>query len=261
MSAAELAHPCDAKINKRGQVTGYICEGETETRPPSEPPRLAASVSTGEGAPPPLPEDVGFRAEYGRTPEGGQCIQLVDLVGPNEANSALTAQAESLYLQALATTPPCPDPVGVAAVASTPTIEAARFWQQMDLPTLDPRIAPGKAIVGLPAYLETGGAPSVTDGGDTPFGPLTITASRSITVAWDDGSGSTTGPHAGSGGRHPDGDITWVYGRSGPRNVAVTQTWTATWVVGDASGTFTGRGTTSTLFGFPVEQVQAVRNR
>ena len=80
-------------------------------------------------------------------------------------------------------------------------------------------------------------------------------------MAWDDGSGSTTGPHAGNGGPYPDGDIAWVYGRSGPRDVAVTQTWTATWAVGDASGTFTGRGTTATLFGFPVEEVQAVRNR
>lgn len=247
---------CHSKINKRGEVTGSVCEGGTDevvVEPAQQ--RVAGPVSALEGAPPPLAEDVGFRAEYGRTPEGAQCIRLVDLVGPNEANSSLTAQAESLYLRALATTPPCPAPAGAPAITSTPTIEAARFWQQMDLPTLDPRIAPGKALVGLAAYLETGGAPSVTDGGDTPFGPLTITASRSTTVAWDDGSGSTTGPHAGNGGPYPDGDIAWVYGRSGPRDVAVTQTWTATWAVGDASGTFTGRGTTATLFGFPVEEV------
>lgn len=220
-------------------------------------------AASGGGAAPQAPPsaDVGFRVEYGRTPEGGQCIRLVDLVGPGEANSGATAQAEALYLRALGTTPPCPDPVGVPVVASTPAIEAARFWQQMDLPGLGPSIAPGRALVGLPAYLETGGATTVTAGGDTPFGALSITATRSVTVAWDDGPGSTTGPHAGSGGPHPAGDITWVYGRSGPRDVAVTQTWTATWAVGGASGTFTGRGTTSTLFGFPVEEVQAVRNR
>jgi hypothetical protein len=204
---------------------------------------------------------VGIRVEYGRTPEGAQCISLVDVVGPNEANSGPTAQAEALYLRAIGTTPPCPAPVGVPVAASSPVVEAARFWQQMDLPALAPSIAPGRALVGLPAYLETGGAPAVTDGGDTPFGPLSITATRSITVDWDDGAGSTTGPHAGSGGPHPDGDITWMYGRSGLRDVAVTQTWTATWAVGAVSGTFTGRGTTSTLFGFPVEEVQAVRNR
>ena len=209
----------------------------------------------------PLAQDVGIRVEYGRTPEGEQCIRLVDLIGPDEANSGQTAQAELLYLRALATTTACPGPEGLPAIASTPTIEAARFWRQMDLPTLAPRIAPGVAIVGLRAYLETGGAETVADGGATPFGPLTITAARSITVAWDDGPGSTTGPHRGSGGPHPDGDITWTYGRSGPRDVAVTQTWTATWSIGGASGTFTGRGTTATLFGFPVEEVQAVRNR
>ena len=204
---------------------------------------------------------MGIRAQYGRTPEGEQCIRLVDFIGPDEANSAQTAQAEQLYLQALATTISCPGPTGLPAVASTPTIEAARFWQQMDLPALAPRIEPGLAIVGLRAYLEAGGTETVTDGGATPFGPLTMTATRSITVAWDDGPGSTTGPHPGSGGPHPDGDITWTYGRSGPRDVAVTQTWTATWSIGGTGGTFTGRGTTATLFGFPVEEVQAVRNR
>ncbi|MDQ3385463.1 MAG: hypothetical protein M3503_05540 [Actinomycetota bacterium] len=204
---------------------------------------------------------MGIRVQYGRTPEGEQCIRLVDFIGPDEANSAQTAQAELLYLQALATTVACPGPTGLPAVASTPTVAAARFWQQMDLPALAPRIAPGTAIVGLRAFLETGGAETVTDGGDTPFGPLTITATRSISVDWDDGPGATTGPHLGSGDPYPEGDITWIYGRSGPRDVAVTQTWTATWSIGAASGTFTGRGTTATLFGFPVEEVQAVRNR
>jgi hypothetical protein len=131
----------------------------------------------------------------------------------------------------------------------------------MDLPELAPRIAPGRALVGLPAFLEAGGAATVTSGGPTPFGPLTITAERVLTVDWADGPGSVTGPHLGSGGPHPDGDITWVYGRSGARDVAVTQTWTARWSIGGAGGTFSGRGTTSTLFGFPVEQIQAVRDR
>ena len=256
---------CHAKINKRGEVTGSVCEGGREKTevPSARAIAPARPVVAGEGGAPPGPpaRDVGLRVEFGRTPEGGQCIRLVDFVGPNEANSGPTARAEALWLRARGETPPCPEPVGAPVVASSPAIEAARFWQQMDLPALAPKIAPGMALVGLPAYLETGGAPTVTDGGDTPFGPLSITATRSVTVAWDDGFGSTTGPHAGSGGPHPGGDITWEYGRSGPRDVAVTQTWTATWSVGGASGTFTGRGTTSTLFGFPVEEVQAVRNR
>ncbi len=131
----------------------------------------------------------------------------------------------------------------------------------MPLPDLTPKIDPGKALVGWEAFLETGGQPSVTTGGATPFGELTITATRTVTVDWDDGPDSVTGPHEGSGGPHPDGDITWIYGRSGARDIAVTQTWTATWSIGGAGGTFSGRGTTSTLFGFLVEEVQAVRNR
>jgi len=208
-----------------------------------------------------LLQDIGIRTTFGRNPDGAQCVSLADFIGPNEANSAASLQAEQRFLALGGQIPQCTGPTGLPAIASTPTIEAARFWQQMDLPSLTPRIEPGKAIVGLRAYLETGGAPSVTDGGGTPFGPLTITATRSITVDWADGPGSTTGPYLGSGGSHPDGDIAWVYGRSGPRDVAVTQTWTATWSIGGATGTFTGRGTTSTLFGFPVEEVQAVRNR
>ena len=267
LAAVVLAEPataarknCFTEVNDFSEVTGVVCDGEASagTDPRDRP---ATPVSTGPAAPPTDSRDVGIRAEYGRTPDGQQCIRLVDFVGPNEANSSLTAQAEQLYLRSLANTMACPGPDGLPAIASTPTIEAARFWQQMDLPALVPRIEPGKALVGLRAYLETGGQPSATDGGDTPFGPLTIKATRTVTVDWDDGPGSTTGPHAGSGGPHPDGDITWLYGRSGPRDIAVTQTWTATWSIGGVGDTFSGRGTTSTLFGFPVEEVQAVRDR
>lgn len=249
-----------------GRVVGVECGGDEQSaRPASKSPaRPVVRIATGidePAPPPPAPQDVGIRASFGRTPDGQQCIQLTDFVGPDEANSALTAQAEQLYLRSLATTPACPGPAGLPVIASSPVIEAARFWQDMDLPALTPRIEPGRAVVGLPAYLETGGRPSVTDGGATPFGALTITATRAVDVDWDDGVGSTTGPHAGIGGPHPDGDITWVYARSGARDVSVTQTWTATWSIGGSGGTFSGRGTTSTLFGFPVEEIQAVRNR
>ena len=260
-SASAAAPDCPPQRDAIGRLVGVGCGGSTERSSPGRSTAQQVARVDEEASPPPPPEDVGYRVRYGRTPEGEQCVELVDLVGPNEANSAATAQAEARYLRALATTPQCRDAPPAAAVATTPAIEAARFWQQMDLPPLAPHIAPGRAIVGLPAFLETGGAPSVTDGGDTPFGPLTITATRSVEVAWDDGPGSTTGPHDGAGGPYPDGDITWVYGRSGPRDVAVTQTWTAAWAIGEATGTFSGRGTTSTLFGFPVDEVQAVRNR
>ena len=249
------------RANGRGGFTQVTCGGEESSGSESADPVAQPVIDRGPGLPPPPAEDVGIRAEFGFTPTGDRCIRLVDFVGPNEANSSLTAQAEQLYLRSLANTMACPGPDGLPAIASTPTIEAARFWQQMDLPALVPRIEPGKALVGLRAYLETGGQPSATDGGDTPFGPLTIKATRTVTVDWDDGPGSTTGPHAGSGGPHPDGDITWLYGRSGPRDIAVTQTWTATWSIGGVGDTFSGRGTTSTLFGFPVEEVQAVRDR
>jgi hypothetical protein len=199
-----------------------------------------------------------YRLEFSSTPEGAPCVRLVT-VGADEGSGFGSADAEARFLTLVGTMERCPG--SAEAVTTTPLIEATRFWRTMSLPDLEPRIAPGRALVGWPTYLETGGEASVAAGADTPLGPLTITASRRTTVDWDDGPGSVTGPHDGSGGPHPTGDITWVYGRSGPRDIAVTQTWTATWRIGSATGTLGGRGTTATLAAFPVEQVQAVRTR
>lgn len=235
-------------------------------------PAPSAPGAAAPAPPPPPPEDVGFRTQLGQGAGGGQCVGLANVVGPGEASSLQTSQAEATFLRLIATMPQCTNPDGTAAVAAapgaatviivtTPAIEAARFWQAMPLPDLAPRIGPGTALVGWGTFLETGGEPVASAGGPTPFGPLAITATRTVTVDWDDGAGSVTGPHEGIGGPWPDGDITWAYQVSGPRNITVTQTWTATWSIGAASGTFEGRGTTATIADFPVDQVQAVRTR
>ena len=251
---------CAIKRNELGQIVGSVCTGEKGAGADPKADIPAVSPVLTPSAPAPVLGDIGVRVSVGQAPTGEQCAQLTDLVGPGEAGSVASLNAEAQFLDLITFMPQCPGSLA-ALTASTPVIEAARFWQSMDLPDLAPRIAPGKALVGLPAFLEAGGEVRVTSGGPTPFGPLTITADRAVTVDWADGPGSLTGPHAGSGGPHPDGDITWTYGRSGLRDVAVTQTWTATWSIGGTAGTFSGRGTTATLFAFPVEQIQAVRDR
>ena len=277
--AAAVAAPECFSRSPQGYLKNVPCAGAFERQRPATPatpesPAVPARAGGGGSSPsagsvsappPPKAEDVGFRAEFGELQDGSQCIRLVDFVGPGEATSPATRSAEQLFLGSLATMARCTNPDGTPAalpvLASTPGIEAARFWQTMPLPDPVPRIHPGRALVGWGTYLETGGQEVVEANGSTPFGPLAITATRTVTVDWDDGPGSVTGPHTGVGGPWPDGDITWVYGHSGLRDISVTQTWTADWSIGANTGTFTGRGTTATIDDFPVDQIQAVRTR
>jgi hypothetical protein len=113
--------------------------------------------------------------------------------------------------------------------------------------------------VGLRSYLETGAVTSHTMNGTTPFGPLELTAESTYTVDW--GDGTVTGPHTDPGGPYPDGRITHTYQRSGTYDIVVTQTWTATWTIGEFGGTLPARSATFTLPEYPARQVQAVRTR
>jgi len=65
------------------------------------------------------------------------------------------------------------------------------------LPRPQPHIAPGWAITGKLAYLETRGELTHTYSQGTPIGPMEITARGRYYVDW--GDGTTTGPHEGEG--------------------------------------------------------------
>jgi len=130
----------------------------------------------------------------------------------------------------------------------------------VQLPEPRPRIAPGHAITGLRAYLETGSATTHRfDPIRTVLGPLSISATSTYTVDW--GDGTTTGPHETSGGAYPDGDITHVYQRTATVDVTVTQHWTAQWSLAGQSGTVTGLVSSGTIEDFRIREVQAVRRR
>ena len=154
----------------------------------------------------------------------------------------------------LATYQPC-----AARPRSASSPEAAwaeRFWQEVPLPSPRPRIAPGWAITGMPAYLETNGATTHRFVRDTPFGPMDITASGSYLVDW--GDGTTTGPHSYEGRPWPEGRISHVYTWVGHYDVVVTERWSAEWRIGSETGTLSQLTTAGRIGSFRVEQVQAV---
>lgn len=153
--------------------------------------------------------------------------------------------------------PECPTDPGTAADPQTPRSFAARYWQNVPLPEPAPYIAPGRAITGMFAYLETRGTTTHTyTEPNTPFGPLTIVAHGRYYVDW--GDGTRTGPHSAEGGPWPDGKIKHEYIHIGSYDVVVTERWTATWGFGDQSGALDELRTVGRIDDFPVQQIQAV---
>ena len=131
------------------------------------------------------------------------------------------------------------------------------YWQDVPLPGPEPYIAPGRAITGMFAYLETRGTTTHTfTEPNTPFGPLTVVATGRYYVDW--GDGTRTGPHSAEGGPWPDGKIKHEYIHIGDYDVVVTERWTATWSFGDQSGTLDELRTVGRIDDFPVQQIQAV---
>ncbi|MEA2932766.1 MAG: hypothetical protein QOI56_1551 [Actinomycetota bacterium] len=153
--------------------------------------------------------------------------------------------------------PECPAQPGSESQPDTPTSYAVRYWKDVPLPTPQPHIAPGRAITGMLAYLETRGTTTFTfTEPDTPFGSLTIVTTGRYYVDW--GDGTTTGPHAFEGRPWPDGRITHEYIHIGAYDVVVTERWTATWSFGSESGTLDELRTVGRIDDFPVQQIQAV---
>jgi hypothetical protein len=150
----------------------------------------------------------------------------------------------------------CP---GAVAPAPSPAALALQFWGEVPLPVPAPRIAPGSAITGLPAYLETGGVVAKDFARDTPLGPIGIGAHGRFSVDW--GDGTHDGPFDVAGGPWPGGTITHTYTRTGAYDVVVTERWTAAWQLAGQGGPLGGLQTVGRISRFPVTEVQAVRNR
>ena len=151
----------------------------------------------------------------------------------------------------------CPSTGGDAEL--DPVVIAIRAWQDIPLPKPNPHIAPGWAITGKYAYLETRGERQHTYTTDTPLGPLTLEATGRYYVDW--GDGTTDGPYSVEGRPWPDGEITHTYIDVGTYDVVVTQEWSSTWSIGPFGGTLGGLRTEGTIPDFRVEQIQVVVGR
>jgi len=149
---------------------------------------------------------------------------------------------------------PCP-PAEAAAQASAAAI-AVRGWQEVSLPVPRPYIAPGRAITGKLAYLETRGVTSYEYSKPTEVGTLEILATAKYTVDW--GDGETSWPYSIESKPWPDGEITHDYINVGTYDVALTEHWTATWHLGPWSGSLAELRTIGRIDNFPVQQIQAV---
>lgn len=165
----------------------------------------------------------------------------------------------------LFSTPLCPPSPASPAAPAVPSPETAAqmVWRdQMKLPKPEPYIAPGKGITGLAAFLEIRG-PRTTTQSFNVFGyGLTITATvGSYDVDWGDGSWSRGLTSAG--GPWPNGDVRHVYTDMGTYKVRVVEHWSGTWsMAGGGGGQVAGTlSTEGVIPAFPVDQLQAVRNR
>ena len=177
--------------------------------------------------------------------------------GPSEMDEG-SGNSSSLY----STAPPCPAQPrlpGQTGPIETAAMVARRYWEQIPLPKPRPQIAPGRAITGKLAYLETHGETRHVYTNSTVFGSLEIVATGTYVVDW--GDGTTTGPHAFEGKPWPSGQITHDYLDVGTYDIVVTERWTATWRIGGQSGVLRTLQTTGTIGAFPVEQLQAVIGR
>lgn len=190
-------------------------------------------------------------------PDGGFCryTRAVEVPSdPHERDETLVA--EVLTRDIFSSYEPCSGQARSGG-AIEPGVVASEYWESFTLPSPHPYIAPGKAITGLAAFLETRSTLSFSHTTpDTVFGPLEIVATGSYYVDW--GDGTRTGPHAVEGQPWPHGEIPHSYAHVGSYDVTVEIRWTATWRFGDQSGVLRELRTQGFIEDFPVGQIQAV---
>ena len=195
-----------------------------------------------------------------RAGDGGTCLDTETVRLGRDPFPGEDSNSEMQFLRLLRTYSLCPD---AQLPTTTPEIEAAAFLERVGLPTPQPYIEPGRLPVGFEAFLETGAPTTQTFTTDTPFGPLTLTATAQIYVDWDDPHDDIDGwegPMAGQPGPYPDGGIRHLYQYDGLYEIAVRYAWTATWSIGAVGGTIDGVETTGTYPapGFEAYSRQAV---
>lgn len=126
---------------------------------------------------------------------------------------------------------------GVGAIALR---DAVRSTVAGQLPRPEPSIAPGYALTGMPAYLDTGAGHALTYDRSLPVavGPfafeVAISATGTSRIDW--GDGSPTEVHLEPGRPYPDGTVHHTYRHRGRVEVTVTDRWTIDFAATDAAG-------------------------
>jgi hypothetical protein len=235
---------------ENGDAAGYLCPwGFTATRGGSTP----TGKSSSEGARP--EPQVVYTDEVGVGPDGQSCVRSRAVPLPDGTSLAPGTDFGNVSGSLFSTYPRCPPAFNQEAVID-PRVLALQGWEEVELPKPQPYIAPGWAITGKYAYLETRGQLRHVFTKGTPIGPLQITSTGRYYVDW--GDGETTGPHSAEGGPWPDGEITHTYIDVGHYDVVVTEEWTAAWSLGPAGGSLNGQRTVGRIDDFRVEQIQVV---
>lgn len=205
------------------------------------------------------------------TPETGRCTILArPRSGPGERALAFQQALRRIndvfdpllrqgllnefWARVLANLPGCPGRLAPVEVAFA-------FVREIVPPGPDPWIAPGYALTGKPAFLETR-APTSTDHlYDTPLGPLEVALHASaFGVDWGDTTSHGRGPFTAPGRPWPDGTARHTYTDVGRYDVVVTLVWDADWRLAGTSGTVNGLTSVARLDAFEARQLQAVRN-
>ena len=217
----------------------YICRATDEGHE-----HEGGNGKSGGNAGPPYPYRLYWRSVLSQDLDGNTCVDIVTERIGRDPTMTEDLEAERQFMRLVRVYPICPD---TEIPTTTPTMEAASFFRRITLPVPVPYVQPDALPVGFEAFLETGAPTSQTYGPvDTPFGPLTLTATAQVYADWDDPHDDVDGehgPYTGQPGPHPDGDITHVYQHHGIYDIAVRYEWTASWSIGSISGTIEGAET------------------
>lgn len=250
-TAESLGCPSSGVINKDDGTSEVVCSGTNQQATPGLDNRGGASPSA---RPRIAVPDVAGILGLGNDPTTGLCYrassQTVPTAEYNDPANSVYRVWNDVVQRNFAR---CPTPIE----ALSPQEVAIGVVEAFPFPAPKPYIAPGKAITGLRAFLEPRSPTTVSDVRPTPLGDIQLSATGVYYVHWGD---TRTGPHAGPGGPWPNGNISHVYTDRGTYDVKVTMTWTVRWQLAGAGGTL-NLTTEGALPDFPVEQVQAVRNR
>lgn len=161
---------------------------------------------------------------------------------------------QAIWQTIVAGLPGCPSTV------VSPEQVAYSFVREVGAPDPRPQIAPGHAITGKKAYLETPGSVETTIERSTMLGPLVLVfRPTTFTVDWGDGAGvdSFTAP----GRPYPSGTATHVYTDADRYDVVVRQRWSVSWSLAGGSGTLGVTGAPSGIPRFEARELEAVRDR